>query len=108
MPHYLFVQVMAVAGLLAILVAGASIPVGARFGARAGTLVLQGSLFGTLALFTGCLVWGAATGDLRAFNAAAEPGAMLQMGAFFAIMYSMTYRFAASYLRDKAGEANDA
>jgi hypothetical protein len=108
MPQYPFVQVMAASGLVAILAAGGSIAVGARAGARAGRQMLRGSLIGVAVIFAGCFVWGAITGDLAAFNAQAEPGAWLQMGAFFGIMYSIAYRFAGAYIRDKAAEVDDA
>jgi hypothetical protein len=53
-------------------------------------------------------VWGAVNGDLNAFTNRAEPGVWLQMGAFFAIMYSIGYRFAGAYVRDKAAEEAEA
>ena len=105
MPQYPFVQVMAVIGVAAIVLAGLAIPVGAKVGARAGLLALRASLFGALAVFAACLVWGAASGDLASFNAQAEPGALVQLGVFFTIMYSVAHRFAGAYLRDKTKEA---
>lgn len=108
MPQYPFVQVMAVAGLLAIVLAGLAIPVGAKVGTHAGLFALRGSLIGALAVFGACLVWAWVTGDLASFNAQAEPGALVQLGVFFTIMYSVAYRFAGSYLRDRAEEAADA
>lgn len=108
MPQYAFLQVMAVAGLLAIAAVVVAMPVGARVGARAGRTLLRASLFGVLIAFAACLAWGAASGDLAAFNAKAGVGDWLQMGAFFLVVYGTGYRFVSAYLLDKLKEATGA
>lgn len=108
MPQYPFVQLMAISGFVAIVITGLSIPLGARLGARAGTVLVRIGLAGTVAAITVGLAWGMLNGDLAAFRMRAEPGALVQMGVFFLIMYSAAYRFASAYLRDKAEEAPDA
>lgn len=108
MPQYPFVQLMAIAGFVAIVITGLSIPLGARLGARAGTILVRVSLVGTIAAISIGFAWGASSGDLAEFRMRAEPGALVQMGVFFLIMYSAAYRFASAYLRDKAEETPDA
>jgi len=105
MPQLAFVQVMAVAGLAAIVAVVLAMPVGARLGHIAGRLLLRGSLIGALGVFAVCLVWGASTGDLGRFNAQEGVEAWLQMGAFWGIVYGTGYRFVSSYLADKARSA---
>ena len=102
MPQLAFVQVMAVTALAAILAVVLAMPVSARLGHRRGLLLLRGSLFGALLVFTGCFAWGAASGDLGRFNAQEGTAAWLQMGAFFVIVYGTGYRFVSAYLADKA------
>lgn len=102
MPQLAFIQVMAVAGLAAVVAVVLAMPVGARLGHRAGRLLLRGSLIGALAAFAGCLLWGASTGDLGRFNAEEGTEAWLQMGAFWGIVYGTGYRFVSAYLADKA------
>lgn len=101
MPQMPFVQGMAIAALAAILLVVLAIPVGARFGVRAGRLLLWTSLAGGSAACAGLAVWGSSTGDLAAFNARMGAGVWLQLGAFFGIVYFTGYRFVASYLADK-------
>lgn len=105
MPQLAFVQVMAVAGLAAIVAVVLVMPVGARLGHRAGTLLLRGSLIGALVVFASCLLSGASTGDLGRFNAEEGIEAWLQMGAFWGIVYGTGYRFVSAYLADKARSA---
>lgn len=102
MPQLAFVQVMAVAGLAAIIAVVLAMPVGARLGHRAGKLLLRASLIGALGVFVACLAWGASTGDLGRFNAQEGVEAWLQMGAFWGIVYGTGYRFVSAYLTDKA------
>ncbi len=104
MPQMAFVQGMAVAAFVAILLVVLAMPVGARAGARAGIIVLRLSLAGVVVAFAALVGWGAATGDLARFNARMGAGAWLQMGAFFGIIYVTGYRFVASYLADKGVE----
>ena len=108
MPQYAFVQVMAVAALLAIIALVAAMPLGAKAGPRAGRALLRVSLVGVLLAIAGCFVWGASTGDLGRFNAQMGWDSWLQMGAFFGIVYFTGYRFVSAYLADKAKEAASA
>lgn len=108
MPQLAFVQVMAVAGLAAIVAVVLAMPVGARFGHTAAKLLLRGSLIGVLLAFAGSFAWGASTGDLGRFNAQEGTSAWFQMGTFFAIIYGTGYRFVSAYLTDKARSANAA
>lgn len=104
MPQLPFVQCMAVAALVSIVLVGLAVPVGASAGVRAGRLLIRVSFIGVLIVFGVCLAWGWSTGDLALFNARMGIGAWVQMGAFFAIVYSIGYGFASSYLLDKAAE----
>ncbi|MBN2839708.1 MAG: hypothetical protein JXP37_01955 [Coriobacteriia bacterium] len=100
-----FVQGMAIAGVVAILLVVLAMPIGARASARAGVLFLRVSLIGVIAAFAGLALWGSASGDLARFNARMGVSSWLQMGAFFGIIYMTGYRFVASYLADKGAGA---
>jgi len=101
MPQMVFVQGIAIAAVVAILLVVLAMPVGARVGARAGRFLLWASLVGVITAFAGFAVWGAFTGDLAVFNARMGVGTWLQMGAFFGMVYFTGYRFVGSYLADK-------
>ena len=112
MPELPFVQVMAVAGLIAILAVGLAMLAGARLGTKAGLVLLRASLIGITLAIAGAFAWGSASGDLGRFNARVGASAWFQMGAFFGIVYGTGYRFVSVYLADKhkegAKEAADA
>lgn len=101
MPELPFLQVMAVAALVAIALVVLAMPAGTRFGATAARLLLRSSLAGVVVVFAVCLAWGARSGDLGRFNAAMGSSAWFQMGAFFLIVYGTGYRFVSAYLLDK-------
>lgn len=108
MPELPFLQVMAVAGLVAIVLVVLAMPLGSRLGPRAGHFVLRASLAGVLVTFGIALAAGARSGDLGRFSAEMGTGAWLQLGAFFLIVYGTGYRFVSSYLSDKRAKAKEA
>lgn len=104
MPEFPFVQVMAVSGLAALFAVVLAMPVGARAGSRAGLLLLRASGVGIALALALALTWAAASGDLGRFNARVGVGALLQMGAFFVIVYGTGYRFVSAYLADRRAD----
>lgn len=102
MPQYPFIQLMAAAATLAIVGVVLAIPVGRRAGARAGRIVLRGSVVAMLAALVGALAWGRLSGDLGRFNTRMGWEAWLQIAMFFGLILSTGYRFVGRYLDDRA------
>lgn len=101
-----FVQVMAVAGFLALVTVIAAMPIGFRWGFATGRFVLHASLIGVVLVMGVCLAYGMATGNLASFNLHMGAGVWLEMGGFFSVWYWLGYRFASGYLawREKEQE----
>lgn len=112
MPQFAFMQVTHGAALLGILLAVASMPIGAHLGGVLGRRVLRVSALAMLLVLAGSVAWGAVTGDLEVATSALGLDGWLQLGGFFGIMYFIAYNFARSYLDDRvrteAKEAPDA
>jgi len=107
-PQYPFLQVMYVAATAAVLGVALAIPVGARRGARAGRLLLRGTLIALAVVLAACLLWGSSSGDLAAFNARLGIDAWIQMIAFFGIVLFTGVRFVGRFLDDRAVREREA
>ena len=108
MPQYTFVQVIVVAAIAAFLGTAFAFPIGARFGSRAGSRVLRGSIIGLLVIIAVCLLWANGNGELAAFNRQLGADGWIQIGGFFLVVLFTSYGFTNKYLNDKAREEREA
>lgn len=105
MPQLAFLQALVIAALTSFVLVAIAFPIAAKAGWRAGWLLVRLSLGVLVASVIGTVAWGAARGELAEFWATLGPGAALQMGMFFAIMYSTGFLFVSRYIASLASEA---
>lgn len=102
MPQLRFLQAFVVLAFAAVAATVAALPVGARLGARAGRKVLRAGGLTLAAGLLGSLAWGVASGEWAVFWRELGFDAVVQIGAFVAIVYFTGHNFVSRYLEDKA------
>lgn len=101
-PQLRFLQVFVLLVLVSLVLAVLALVAGARAGSRAGKRVLRASVLILLASLVGCAAWGAASGEIRVFWSELGLDAVVQIGAFVAIVYFTAHNFTSRYLDDRA------